>query len=66
MRRMKKSKGKSKSVNMMGKSNEPFAKKAKKPEPDDKPHVRPLAPSTNKNMAKSHSARAKRLTGLML
>lgn len=56
--------GKSKSVSMMGKSNAPFAKNVKKPEPDDKPHTKAGAASTNKNKAKS--ARTKRLTGLML
>jgi hypothetical protein len=56
-----------KSVSMMGKSNEPFARKAKKAENDDKPHVKPGAPSVNKNMARGkQAARVKRLTGMML
>jgi hypothetical protein len=58
--------GKAKSVSMMGKSNEPFARKAKKPEGDDKPHVKPGAPSTDRNARSQHSKRTKRLTGLML
>lgn len=61
-----KSAKKHKSVSMMGKSKMPFAKSPKKPEPDDKPHVKAGAPSTNKNSSKAKSARAKKLTGLML
>lgn len=55
--------GKPKMMSMMGK--EPFEMKAKKPEPDDRP--RPARPkSVNKNQKSQHSARTKRLTGLML
>lgn len=63
---MKRRGKKSKSMNMMG--SEPFKQKAKKPEPDDKPtqHQRIGHKSTNKNMAKTKSARAKKLTGVML
>jgi len=61
-RRMGKGK-KSKSVDMTGKSNEPFAKKAKKPEPDDKPHMPVGKPSANKNVP---SARMKRLAGVKI
>lgn len=64
---MKRGAKKSKSVNMMGKSAIPFAKKAKKPEADDKPHVKAGTPSTNKNAPKGkQAARVKRLTGLVL
>lgn len=63
-RRMKKDRAKS--MPMDGKSNEPFMKKAKKPENDDKPHVRVGAPSVNKNSRKAHSERVKRLTGVRL
>lgn len=57
---------KSKSVNMMGASIEPWMKKAKKPEADAKPK-NPGPPSVNKNVAKgAKAAREKRLTGKML
>ena len=64
-RRMKAAK-KSKSVNMMGKSREPFAKKAKKPEADEKPFLRRGTSSTNKNMRQSKSARVRRLAGTLI
>lgn len=70
-RRMKKGKNipikdAPKSMNMMG--AEPFKKKAKKPEPDDKPtqHQRVGHPSINKNQKNAHSSRVKRLTGVRL
>jgi len=59
-------KGKAKSVSMTGGSNAPFVRNAKKPESDDKPHVRPGPASTNRNAQSQHSKRVKRLTGLML
>lgn len=55
---------KAKSVSMMG--GKPFAKSAKKPEPDDKPHMKAGPPSVNKNTAVKKNARVKKLTGLML
>jgi len=58
-------KDKSKVMAMDGKSPEPFQNKAKKPLADAKPTgFRPR--STNKNMKKTDSKYAKRLTGLML
>jgi hypothetical protein len=63
---MKRKMKKAKSVSMMGKSNEPFMKKAKKPEADDKPHSRPGPASTNKNMGTMKSPRVKRLTGTLI
>lgn len=52
------------SKSMYGK--EPFKMQAKKPEPDDRPRTPVRPASTNKNAAKSKSARVKRLTGLMV
>lgn len=49
---------------MMGKK--PFEIQAKKPEPDDRPRTPARPASTNKNMAKTKSARTKRLTGIMI
>ena len=57
---------KAKSMPVDGKSNEPFAKKAKKPEPDDKPHDRIGTPSINKNQRNAHSKRTQRLAGVKL
>lgn len=65
MKRERDKKGKkSKSMSMMG--GKPFAKSAKKPEPDDKPHTKAGPPSVNKNTSVKQNARVKKLTGLML
>lgn len=61
---MKRAKSKAQSKSMFGKK--PFEMQAKKPEPDDKPRTPVRPASSNKNTAKSKSARVKRLTGLML
>lgn len=62
-RRMKSAKGKAAHVKSMMGSAEPFKKQAKKPEADDRPHMKSGPRSVNKGKP---SPRTKRLTGLML
>ena len=63
MKRRVKAGKKHKSVNMAS-GAEAFRKKAKKPENDDKPHVRPPSPRTASRAGAS--GRVKRLAGFLL